>query len=224
MTVRSLSIGILAALLSMNAGAAKAPPAETPDGLLLVPDAKIGVVYRAEGVDFSGYTEIGLVPCSVSFKKNWMRDKNRESINLADRVTQRDVDRIKDKLAAECDKSFRSALLEDPAYKLVDSFMKGEPVLIVIPAIINLDVTAPDIQSAGNSRSYTTSAGQMTLVLELQDGTTGAVLLRAYDAEAARDAGMMQWANSVTNRAEADRILNLWSSSFRRGLDAALKH
>ena len=62
-----------------------------------------------------------------------------------------------------CDEKFREALLADPAYKLVDAFSDGEAVLILRPSIIDLDVNAPDMQSANVSRSYTTSAGEMTL-------------------------------------------------------------
>ena len=224
MISRNIALGLLLGLLAVDASAANEPPAVTPDGLELVPNTRFSLVYAEPGVDLTGYTELGLVPCQVSFKKNWMKDQNRNALDLSSRVTQRDIDKIKDKLAAECDKHFRSSLTAKPPYTLVEQFNRGEPVLIVRPSIVNLDITAPDLKSAGRERTYTTGgAGEMTIVLELLDGTTGDVLMRGYDREGGRDTVPMQWSNSVTNNAEADRILKLWAERLRTGLDETIK-
>jgi hypothetical protein len=96
-------------------------------------------------------------------------------------------------------------------------------VLVLRPAIINLDIAAPDVMAAGRQRSYTTEAGQMTLVLEGVDGTTGEILVRVVDRRRAMDTGRLQWTNSVTNQAEARRMLNRWASQIREGLDEATR-
>jgi hypothetical protein len=171
------------------------------------------------GADLSHFDEYGVTPCQVAFKKNWLRDQNSSRIDLSNRVTQKDVDRIKDTLAAECDTFFREALLEEPAYKLVESFDEGEQVLVIRPNIINLDVHAPDVGRPGVTRTYTTSSGEMTLMLELVDGTTGEVLARGVDRKRGLDDNMLQWSNSVTNKADADRALRRWSSLLRDALD-----
>ena len=196
-------------------------PEQTHDGLTLVPGSKFDQVYKKPGADLSSYQEFGLESCEVAFKKNWQRDQNQNRVDLSNRVTQKDVDRIKDSLSASCDEKFREALLEAPAYPLVDNFSDGEAVLILRPAIINLDVNAPDVRSTGMSRSYTTSAGEMTLSLELVDGTTGEVLARAVDRRRGTETGMMQWTSSVSNKADADRALARWASVLREGLDEA---
>lgn len=201
---------------------ANQPPPVSEDGLVLVPSQGSATIYRRPGAELKGYTEFGLGACSVSFKRNWLRDQNSRTLDLSNRVTQKDVDRIKDTLAGQCDTYLREALLEDPAYTLVDAFADGEAVLIIRPAITNLDVAAPDIQGTGIQRSYTTSAGEMTLNLELIDATTGEVLVRAYDRKRDPDTNFMQWTNSITNQAEANRILKDWASRLRAGLDQAL--
>jgi hypothetical protein len=207
----SLSIVFLSACTSV--------PEQTHDGLTLVPDSKFDQVYKKSGADLSSYQEFGLESCEVAFKKNWKRNQNQNRVDLSNRVTQQDVDRIKDSLSASCDEKFREALLESPAYPLVENFSDGEAVLILRPSIINLDVNAPDVRSTGMSRSYTTSAGEMTLSLELVDGTTGEVLARAVDRRRGTDTGMMQWTSSVSNKADADRTLRRWASVLREGLD-----
>jgi hypothetical protein len=198
---------------------ASAPPQETHDGLVLQADTRFSEVYRKPGADLTGFEAYGLLPCDVAFKANWMRDQNRDRASLNSRVTQKDVDRIKDNLSAQCDTHFRAALEEDPAYKLLDSFDEGEAVLVLHPAIIDLDISAPDVSSAGRSRSYTTSSGEMTLYLEILDGTTGEILVRAVDRRKNMDTGRMQWTNSVTNKSDADRALRRWADQLRKGLD-----
>ena len=46
------------------------------------------------------------------------------------------------------------------------------------PGVANLYINAPDTMSAGRSRTYTTEAGEATLVLEARDSTSGALLGR----------------------------------------------
>ena len=92
--------------------------------------------------------------------------------------------------------------------------------MILRPAIIDLDVTAPDKMTAGRTRAYTASAGSMTLYMEVYDSVTSEILGRVSDAEAARDRGMMSVSNRVTNKAEGDRILRKWSRILVDKLDA----
>ena len=157
----------------------------------------------------------------MCFKKNWVKDQNSNRMDLSSRVTQKDVDKIKDSLSAACDEKFRAALLEDPAYTLVDTFTEGEHVLVLHPSIINLDINAPDVRSASMSRTYTTSSGEMTLKLELEDATTGATIARAIDKRRGLDTNRLQWSSSVSNSAEANRVLSRWAKILREGLDEA---
>ena len=222
--LKAMRIGLLAAGISLVAACAgTSGTEETYDGLVRVPEARFGEVYRLPGADLSGYEALGLAPCEVAFRRNWLRDQNSASMDLGSRLTQQDVDKIRDALAAECDGYFRQALLQPPAYDLVDTFDNGEAVLVLRPSIINLDINAPDTMSAGRSRTYTTSAGEMTLSLEAVDGTTGQVLVRVIDRRRGSDSGRMQWTNGVTNRAEADRILRRWAEQLRKGLDATVR-
>jgi hypothetical protein len=222
--LKSVRIGLLAIGIALVAACAStSTPEETYDGLVRVPEARFGDVYQLPGADLSGYRALGLAPCEVAFRKNWLRDQNSASMDLGSRLTQQDVDSIRDALAAECDRYFREALLQAPAYDLVETFDNGEAVLVLRPSIINLDINAPDTLSPGRSRSYTTSAGEMTLSLEAVDGTTGQVLVRVVDRRRGSDSGRMEWTNGVTNRAEAARILRSWAGQLRKGLDATLR-
>lgn len=213
---------LLSALAFLAGCASTQPPAETHDGLVLQSSKKVDEFYLRPGVTLGDYSEFGLASCEVAFKKNWMHDQNQNRVDLTNRVTQQDVDKIKDSLGEQCDKHFREALEQAPAYKLVEQFDNGESVLVLRPSIINLDINAPDTNSANMNRSYTTSSGEMTLFLELVDGTTGEILARVVDRRKGMDAGRLQWTNSVTNKADSDRALKRWAQQLREALDGAL--
>jgi hypothetical protein len=87
----------------------------------------------------------------------------------------------------------------------------GDDVLLLRPAIINLDVAAPDLRTTGRSSSYVTSAGSATLYIEFYDSVTGQILARAADFKKARDWGTFQWATSASNRREARALLKQWA-------------
>jgi len=110
---------------------------------------------------------------------------------------------------------------EEGGYEVVDE--AAEDVLLVRPAIINLDVTAPDTPHAGRSTSYTSSAGEMTLYIELFDSVTGDLIAKALDrrVDNASRSGFYTWTNSVTNKSAGDRILRGWASILLDALNEA---
>jgi hypothetical protein len=59
----------------------------------------------------------------------------------------------------------------------------------------------------------------MTLFLEIADPVTGETLFRIVDRRRNLNAMRLQWSNSVTNAADARRVLNAWGEQFRQGLD-----
>jgi hypothetical protein len=203
------------------ASTAAPPPATTPDGLELLRSDKHSAVYMKPDVQLDSYAKFGVIPCQVAFRKNWQRDYNSARGSSAQPVKQRDIDRIKAELGAECTTFFTNALREAPAYELVTEWQQDEAVLLVFPNIVNLDITSPDLQSANMSRTYSASAGSMTLYLELIDAETSDVLVRAYDSKADPDT-RVNYANKITNRQAADRMLKDWSARLRAAMDAVM--
>ena len=59
----------------------------------------------------------------------------------------------------------------------------------------------------------------MTLYLELFDSVTDDLIAKALDLQTDRDTGYFQWQTRVTNRAAANRILTVWASVLKDGLD-----
>ncbi len=218
MTFRStLPARMLAVTALLAAGAAAAKddfPEITEDGLQRVQDSKLSVAYVDPDADFSIYDKVMLLEPHVAFKKNWQRDQNRSSVH---RVSTSDMDKIKSRLKEGFHQAFVEVLEADDGYPVVEE--TGEDVLLVRPAIVNLDPVAPDVQSPGRSRTYTESAGEMTLYVELYDSITGDIIGKALDRQIDRRGSYMQWQTSASNRAAANRILKGWAQVLRDGLD-----
>jgi hypothetical protein len=154
----------------------------------------------------------------VAFKKNWERDQRRSAASSL-RLTSKDIENIKTKLAEEFRLVF-TEVLEDGGYPVVET--AGDDVLLVRPAIINLDVTAPDVPRAGRTTSYVSSAGEMTLYVELYDSVTGDLIAKALDRRAdGYNNSFYTWSNSVTNKAAAERIIKGWANILLEALKEA---
>jgi hypothetical protein len=194
-------------------------PEVTHDGLVLQEDTVFGVVYAKPGVELSGYKRFAVHHCEVAFRKNWLRDQNSTRRMTSQRVTETDMDAIRASLAELCEAEFLKVLADQPTYPVVTEERADAETLLLKPNIINLDVAAPDVQSPGVSRTYTTESGEMTLYLEVVDASTGEILFRIVDRRRNLNSMRLQWSNSVTNTADAKRILNAWGKQFREGLD-----
>lgn len=214
----SVALAALALTLTSVAAAKDDLPDQTADGLSRIESKNVDAAYLQEGATLAPYTKVMLVECSVAFRKNWMKDQNRSTADLTNKVNADDMERIKKSLSAEFDKEF-TKVLEEGGYSVVQN--PGEDVLLLRPAIVNLDVTSPDLKSVNTRRSYSASAGQMTLYMELYDSATSAKIGLVLDSQNARDNGFMSVSNSVTNRAEAGRMLRKWSSLLVAAMDEA---
>jgi hypothetical protein len=198
------------------AQAAEPPPQTTADGLQLAKSSKTRLVYLKPGATFSQYDRVAILDCYVEFEKDWQKDYNSSRVGLEGRVTDKDVERIKSGLAAEFKKVFVEELQANGGYQVVD--VAAPDVLLLRPALLNVEVNAPDLMTAGVGATVVRSAGQMTLYLELWDPATNTILARISDAQA-DDEAFAQRANRVTNKAAADRILKDWAEELRKRLD-----
>ena len=219
--LRTARQGALALLVTgalagaLPATAADAPPAEW-DGLVRVNSKQIDHLYKLPEADFSAYKRVRLDPIEVEFDKNWK--PNAAERSPPRRLDNSDLEKIKKTLAEEFRKVFTEELTKN-GYSVVNE--DDDDVLRVSAAIVNLYITAPEKMTAGRSRTYTTSAGHMTLIAELRDSVTGKLMARAVDSVQGRDTGNFMITNSVTNMSSARTALTKWARVLREGLDDA---
>ena len=213
---KKLSTIIVAALLLVIAASLTVqsdPPEVSFDGLYLEESSKVAVLYLKPDADFKQYKKFIMLDAYVAFRKNWQRDTKV----AGRRVSNDQVEKIKTEVSALFFQVFKESLEENDGYPVVSE--AGDDVLILGPALIDLDITARDIAVAGRVTNYVASAGAATLYIELYDSVSGEILARIIDRKRMRDYGYMQWSTSVSNRAEARRMLKRWASMLREGLD-----
>jgi hypothetical protein len=202
------------AAVAGTAVAADAPPASW-DGLVLVPSKKIKFVYLAPGADFRTYTKVMLDPTEIAFDEKWLRDYNN-SASFSHRISGNDIaNKMKDGVKGAS--AIFAKAYTDGGYPVVTE--AGPDVLRVSTAIINIQVAAPDLQSA-NSRVFSNSdaAGAATFVIEVRDSQSGQLLGRAVDPRLAGDNGFMR-RNAVTNWSDFSELAKAWAKISVAGLD-----
>ena len=205
---------LLLACVFVVAGAAVGDelPQTSEDGLQLVPREGLDLLYVRPGATLSAYTKVMIDPVEVAFHKYWRP--------TAMEVTKRDRENIRTGVAEGFREAFTKELQEKGGYQVVDA--AGPDVLRVTAGIVELYIEAPDTaRSSSVSRSWVVSAGNMTLVGELRDSESGAILARVADRSAGRDTGRMDWATGATNRQEALSIMGQWATILREALDRA---
>jgi hypothetical protein len=221
--MKARPIGLLAGVVAFIAFASipvvqakEAPPETTPEGLVLLKSTKSRISYVKPGATFTQYNRVAILDPLVEFEKDWQKDYNSSRRSLEGRVSDADVERMKAGLAAEFKKVFTDELQNKGGYQVVTT--AAPDVLVLRPALLNVEVSAPDLMTAGINATVVRSAGQMTLFLELWDSSTNTLLARVMDAAADNDAFAKQ-ANRVTNTQAADEILRSWAHELRGRLD-----
>ena len=151
----------------------------------------------------------------VAFWSNWQRDQNR---SRSRNIHSSDMERIKRDVASLFKQVFTERLEANDGFEVVDA--ADYDVLLLRPAIIDLDASAPDTMSSGRSSTFSASTGAATLYIELFDSVSGAIIDRAADRQAARNTGgSVSWRNRVANTAEARRMFGGWADLLRNFLD-----
>ena len=209
---------VLTLIAAGIANAREPTPAEW-DGMKRVDRPGLDAVYLREGASLAKYKKVMLDPVDVSFDKNWDPNRTATGSNIvgSGRV---DTQAIRTDLAKLARDVTQRELARKGGYPLVDT--AGDDVLRVRAQIVDLYINAPDTMTPG-TRTYVVSAGEMTLVAELYDSQTNALIGRVVDRQRGLEQGPfdLQIANRVTNTAEADRILSMWARRLRNALDNA---
>lgn len=204
-------------LLASNALAQKTNPIDdiaTAEGLAKIQVKGVDLAYRREGVNMAPYSKLIVEPVEVAFHKNW--DPTRPGSNLKLSKTERD--NIRNGVGKIVQEEIEKALKAGGGWQLVKD--AGADVLRLKAKVLNLYVNAPDTKQAG-VRTFTVSSGEMTLLLEIYDSETGAILARAVDRQESRDTGLWQISSSVSNAADAQLIAAKWGKVLRDRLDKA---
>lgn len=204
-------------VLAVTGVAAKdAPPQVSEDGLQLVKQTKTRLVYKKPDATFTQFKRVAILDCAVEFSKSWVKDYNNSQRDVSRRIRSADLDRAKADLSSQFKKIFTEELATKGGYQIAEE--AAPDVLVLRPALINIQVSAPDLMTPGRSTTFVEQSGQMTLYLELWDSSTNTILGRVMDARGSNES-FAQRSSSVSNRAAADQIMRSWAKELRGRLD-----
>ena len=186
------------------------------DGLHKVDNSQADVAWARPDFDISGYTKIWLVGAGIEYRQ--VKDRGRSTMARS----QGGPYFIDDKSRAQFEELVGTVFKEEfekiEKYELVDG--PGPDVLMIRGGLLDVTSYVPPDPVGGRSYVYLSSVGEATLVLELRDSETGTILARSVDRRAAETiGGTFTRSNSVTNSAEARRLIRFWATRLREGLD-----
>lgn len=192
--------------------ASRLPEETTPDGLVRVPSRAAGGVYRAPGAPFMQYKRFIVEPLTVDFVKSWFK-------NHPD-VSDKEVRRMRDEAARMFLDEFTDVMIEEGGFTMADA--PGEDVLLLAPALTELDVPAPETSTV-ETRSLSPRRPSMTLTGELRDAATGKLVGRVIVIAPGERYGMSELrpANRVTNAYELRLVFGRWMGMLREALAVA---
>ncbi len=194
------------------------PRAEvTPDGLHRASNSIYQDVWVKPDVDFVQYTKGILEPVEIAYKRD-PRGRTRNSPSQNYSLTKEQTRWI----SRMMHEAFSKELESVSGFEIVTE--PGPNVLRIYTEIVDLVVSIPTRPSGGRDYTFTASAGQMTLLLELRDAETREILARAADRREARSSAAaghrLYYSNAATNTDAVRRIFARWAQILRARLAA----
>lgn len=201
-------------LLAMSAAAPGSDIPEIWDGLVRVKSTQLEAVYLLPGADFRPYDAVLAESSRASFSKRWLTDVNEPMRASGGGISEEDATEILLAMQSNFDEIFAETLRK-AGFSVVQGPTPG--ALQVSTAVIDLYVNAPEGKSVAIERIFVVQAGRATLVMEVRDSMTGALMARVVDRRATRTAAKQ--ASSASDLADFRRLFQDWARSSTAWLD-----
>ena len=206
-----LLIAVAAVLTSLLAGCAS-PGVDTSssaepsyDGLIPLKGTQMRKVWVREGFDLTGYSKVMVVGAGIQYRPV----KDVKGTSMRSNASEFPVsDRGKEMLEQIISEEFEKAFEGLERYELVEE--DGADVLLVRGAFLDVVSRVPP-DGPGRTDYYLSSVGQASFMLEMLDSDSGAVLIRAVDTRGMDTVGYTARSSSVSNSAEARRLMRAWA-------------
>ena len=213
-SVLAFTAGLLFATLTFAADppAARSADAANGEGLVEVRVRGLQQYLVQPDADLARYRAIMLDPVEVSFDRKWNPKPGGRELTAEEKTKLRtDVARI-------VQKEFSSELAGG-GYRIVTE--PGDDVLRVRAEVRDLYQNAPDVDRPSRTQTFTRSTGRLTLVAELRDSASGALIARALDRHEDPEDMWFQWTTSIDNNEAVRDAAESWARALRSQLDKA---
>jgi hypothetical protein len=184
------------------------------EGLQPIQVTNIDLAYARPGASLAAYHRIQLEPVLVEFSKRW--DPERTGSRL--KISTEEREALRAAVARSVREEFARELQATGRYALTTE--AGPDVLRVTPRILNHYHTAADAGTVPRTRTYYSSAGELTLLADLQDSTSRQTLMHLADRREA-DNVRLERTNGMVNDSEIRNVAGAWARVIRKLLDDA---
>ena len=187
----------------------------TYDGLYPIENTLVDRAWARADLDLGGYTKIKFEAAGINFRPTRTRTGSRMahgSSETAFHISQANRERLRATFA----EAFRAEMPKLERFEITDQ--SGPDVLLVRGALVDVVSHVPE-EPIDGADIYLDTVGEATLLIEMVDSETGAVLLRAADRRAAEYQNLNLPSNIVTNWQEVRRLADFWAGQLRQRLD-----
>jgi hypothetical protein len=94
-------------------------------------------------------------------------------------------------------------------------------VLRVNAAVVDVDFVPASVAAASVGGKYIVSTADISLVAELRDSTSGAMLARVIDRNRGRNVGNLEMASEQSTSKDALQAFTTWAGLLREAMDSA---
>ncbi|MDJ0848524.1 MAG: DUF3313 family protein [Myxococcota bacterium] len=182
------------------------------DGLVRVENERASAAWIDPDLDLSGYRKVKLEKAGIQYRPAGdIAATGPRATRHQVQLTSEQKEILRDIMSAE----FLSELGRSERFELTDG--SGPDVLIVRAELLDVVAYAP----AGGMRGTVAlrSVGEVTLVVELRDSTSGKTLARLVDRRAAQRADSSFVSKTATGEEEVQRLAASWARLLRRRID-----
>lgn len=192
------------------------PEAEvTYDGLYPVKGGTASAAWARPDADMLQYSKIMLQGVGIEYRpggesgKLWHQRASADYFEITEKQKDRFEELLREEFYEELSKSERFTIVNEP----------GPDVLLIRGGLLDVVSFVPP-PSAGRSEVFLNAVGEATLVLEIRDSVSEAIIARAVDRRAAGDDINFSRSNRVSNTAEVRRLVKFWARTLRERLDS----
>ena len=184
------------------------------DGLYPVSNSRADAAWARPDMDISTYDKIMLQGVGIQYRPGASKRFNRPTsasdyYELSAAQKERLKNILSEKFREELAKSTRFTIVSEP----------GPDVLLIKGGLIDVVSYVPP-DHAGSYEIFLDRIGEATLILEISDSVSEAIIARVVDRRAAEDvADRFQRSNRATNTAEVRRLAGIWARILREQLD-----
>ncbi len=185
---------------------------ESFDGLVRVENERASAAWLDPDLDLSGYRKVKLEKAGIQYRPaSEIPKAGARATKHQVQLTPEQKQILRDIMSAE----FLRELGRSERFELTDE--SGPGVLVVRAEL--LDVVAYEPSAGMRGTVALRSVGEVTLVVELRDATSGKTLARMVDRRAAKRSDSSYVPKTATGEEEVQRLAASWARLLRRRID-----